>query len=126
MKRFTYIIKLYSILLLSFLLFVGITSVEIRNDEKKKEKKNEFKSHHNGNDDMVTVVAASVKEEHDYKSAVGDILFVEEFSGLGRIVGTCKISINGRLQYNAKISKMACIQACEGGKDPRIVHQIMY
>ena len=98
MKRFTYIIKLYSILLLSFLLFVGITSVEIRNDEKKKEKKNEFKSHHNGNDDMVTVVAASVKEEHDYKSAVGDILFVEEFSGLGRIVGTCKISINGRLQ----------------------------
>jgi hypothetical protein len=52
-------------------------------------------------------ITTSMKEEHDYISAVDDILFVEEFSGLGRIVGTCEISVNNQLRYRAKISEMA-------------------
>ena len=86
------------ICLILYLLFVVTSAITTSNNEK---------------------ITTSMKEEHDYISAVDDILFVEEFSGLGRIVGTCQISVNNQLRYRAKISEMACTHACEGGKDPR-------
>ena len=55
------------ICLLLYLLFVVTSAITTSNNEK---------------------ITTSMKEEHDYISAVDDILFVEEFSGLGRIVGT--------------------------------------
>ena len=75
------------ICLLLYLLFVVTSAITTSNNEK---------------------ITTSMKEEHDYISAVDDILFVEEFSGLGRIVGTCEISVNNQLRYRAKISEMAC------------------
>ena len=44
-------------------------------------------AHANGTED--NVVVRTVPAPYDYSSAVNDIIFVEEYAGVGRVSGTC-------------------------------------
>ena len=99
------------------LIFICIvTEIVINVSSRHVEKMYEKTSGDNGDENM-KVTASS--ETYDYAGAVDDILFVEEFIGIGRIIASCEIrGGDNSLRYRAKISEMACRQACSGGKDP--------